>query len=323
MKYIYLDWNVFQYIKHEAISEKKHINAVEFKKLIKKLSNKYIFPYSEAHLRDLAISNNEHYVNEDLKFIENISNNYVLGFIENEKIVIQKDYIDIKKFFDEIKLNIREELNRELVLDFKTNNSYSISIDEVSNDDLFKPFIEQNNGILDNEVFRDFIINMYQNIDNSDFYKKFRTQICQLKSKFENTTNTILDKNSNYYHELIPFLDFIIENDITKMKQNFHSAMISFLNIDKKRIFEDLTIGAKIELAYSLLDYNQHFRDKINNKNRPTNIMRDMKHLHYASDAKYYITEDIMTYKKSKFVSEVLGLKVKILKMSEFINKFK
>jgi len=56
-KYIYLDWNVFQHMKHEHIDEIKFINGVEFKKLIENLSLKYIFPYSEAHLRDLSISN--------------------------------------------------------------------------------------------------------------------------------------------------------------------------------------------------------------------------------------------------------------------------
>jgi len=61
------------------------------------------------------------------------------------------------------------------------------------------------------------------------------------------------------------------------------------------------------------LDFNQNFRDKIKKKNKPSNMLRDIK---------YYITEDDMTYKKSKFVCEALHLKVKILKMNEFINKF-
>ena len=36
-KYIYLDWNVIQYMKHENEDKK----GKEFKELVKKLSNKY------------------------------------------------------------------------------------------------------------------------------------------------------------------------------------------------------------------------------------------------------------------------------------------
>ncbi len=323
MKYIYLDWNVFQHIKHGTIIEKKYINGIEFKEQVEKLSNKYIFPYSEAHLKDLAIGDKEDYIKEDLAFIEKLSKNHVLGFIENEKIIIQQNYINVADFFDEVKKSVKEELNQTLDFNFETNNSYNIAINKMNNDDLLKPFIEQNNGVLDNQVFGNFIVKMYQEIDNPDYYKKFRIQVHQLKKKFDETSNTLLNQESKYYRELIPFLDFIIENDISKMKKDFQKTMIAFLNIDKKRKFENLTVGAKIELAYSLLDYNEYFRDKINKKNRPTNMFRDIKHLHFASDAKYYITEDDTTYKKSKFVAEVLGLNVKVLKMNEFISKFR
>jgi len=322
MKYIYLDWNVFQYMKQETVLEKKSINGLEFKELVKKISNKYTFPYSEGHLKDLSISQ-EKYITEDLEFIKTISKNNILGFIDNEKIVIQKDYIDIKTFFNQLQESSKDELEQEINLDITSNTNYEITVNEMDENNLLKPFIEQNNGVLDDKVFSKFIMMMYQNINNPDLYKKFRIQVHQLKKNFESTTNTLIDKGSSYYSELIAFLSFMVENDMNNIKENFHKTMISFLNIDKKRIFEDLTIGAKIELAYSLLDYNQHFRDKINKKNRPTNMFRDIKHLHFASDAKYYITEDNTTYKKSKFVSEVLELNVKVLKMNELVNKFR
>jgi len=322
MKYIYLDWNVFQHIKHENIIEEKFINGKEFKSLIESLSRKYIFPYSEGHLKDLSISD-EKYIKEDLEFIKTISKNYVLGFIDNEKIVMKKDYIEIETFFNQIKETARDELNQEITLDFTTNNHYDIDINQMDNNDLFKPFIEKNNGVLDNNSFANFIMMIYQNIDNPDLYKKFREQVYKLKKKFKNTPNSLINQQSDYYKELEPFLNFIIENNIDNMKKNFHKTIIAFLNIDKRRKYNNLTVGAKIELAYSLLDYNQHFRDRINKKNRPSNMFRDIKHLHFASDAKYYVTEDDKTYEKSNFVCEVLGLNVKVLKMNEFINKFR
>ena len=65
-KYIYLDWNVIQYMKHDTIINE--INGTEFKILVKKLSKKYVFPWSEGHLQDLLISfkpSNLRYVEED------------------------------------------------------------------------------------------------------------------------------------------------------------------------------------------------------------------------------------------------------------------
>lgn len=44
---------------------------------------------------------------------------------------------------------------------------------------------------------------------------------------------------------------------------------------------------------------------------------RDLKNLFFASDAKYYVTEDDATYKKSKFVARSLGLTVRVVKMDE------
>ena len=66
-----------------------------------------------------------------------------------------------------------------------------------------------------------------------------------------------------------------------------------------------------------LLDFSPLFRDKINNKNRPSNMHRDLKNFFFASDAKYYVTEDDATYKKSKFVAGLLGLPVRVVKMDE------
>jgi hypothetical protein len=304
-------------MKHENVEKK----GKEFKELVEKFSNKYIFPYSEGHLRDLAVSNNEVYIQEDLAFLKDISNNYCLGLDNNENIVYQRNYIDIKQFFDNIKKIVKEEENNTIELNFQTDNKCNVVVNQIDENNLFKPFIENNNGMFDNKVFFDAFTMLCQNIDNPDYYKRFREQVYNIKNNFENTPNSIINQESNYFKQLLPFLNFLVDNNLENVKNNFDKTMISFLSINNERILENLTIGAKIELAYSLLDYNQNFRDKIKKKNKPNNMLRDMKHLHFASEAKYYITEDGMTYTKSKFVCEVLHLKVKILKINEFINK--
>lgn len=327
MKYIYLDWNVIQYMKHETIDIKKSINGKEFRELIENISKKYLFPFSEGHLKDLLVSSNPanmKYIKEDLNFLKEISKNHLLGLDENENCIPLKNHIDISTFFNDIKDNTdNEKEEEELTVDFKTTNSFEINLEQMENDSLYKSLIEQNNGILDNSVLNNFIFLMYEDINSPDFYKKFRLEVSNIKKSFQKTPNSILNQQSEYFKELVPFIDFLLEKNIKKIKSNFNETMVSFLNIDKKRTFEELTVGSKIELAYSLLDFNPNFRDKITRKNKPSNMFRDIKNLYFASQAKYYITEDDKTYIKSKLVCEVLDLKVKVLKMDEFIIKFR
>ncbi len=325
-KYIYLDWNIIQYMKHSSKIEKKDINGKEFENLINKLSKKYIFPWSEGHLQDLLISlnpNNLEYIKEDLIFLKKISNNFALGIDEYENLRTQKNYIDIQVFFDELRNKNEIEEKQELVVNVEGSDTFQIDMNKLKNNSLLKPFLQKTNGVLNNQVMHDFTFQLYENMDNPNFYKLLRNEVQNLKNQFEATPNSVLSQESNYFNELKPFLDFLITDNIETIKDNFNKIMISYLNVDKKRRFEELTIGSKIELAYSILDFNQNFRDKINKKNRPSNMYRDIKNLFFASQAKYYITEDDKTYKKSKFVCDVLGLKVKVLKMNEFINKFR
>lgn len=324
-KYIYLDWNVIQYMKKETIVESKNIDGRKFKELVEKISNKYAFPWSEGHLEDLLVSlknDNFDYIKEDLSFLKIFSNNYVVGIEEKKGLMVLKDLTKIEKQFNIIKERNKFFKNQELVLEFERADTFNIDISSLNPKHPYASFIKENNGVLDETVYRNFIMSMHQNRDNPDYYKKIRVFVESLKKEFKTIPNSVISQESDYFQELIPFLDFLITNNLEILKKDFEKTMIAFLNIDKKRIFNNLTVADKIQLAYSLLDYNQLFRDKINKKNKPSNMHRDITHLHFASNARYYVTEDTMTYKKSKFVCEVLGLTVKVLKMDEFINKF-
>jgi len=320
-KYIYLDWNVIQHIKHKNKIEKKSIDGERFGILVDKLRKKYVFPFSEAHLRDLSISKEEYY-DEDLKFLSKLSDDYVLGFLSEEKIAYEK-YPNIKKFFletiEEQKKEKEEVENMEM--EYYMPTSFDIDVDKIPKEYIMKDFLKQNNGALDTKVFLSLLNLIKENMNNPKIYKQFRNSVTIMKKMIEENSNTVIDQKSIYFKKLIPFLEFISMDNIELIKKNFIDIMKSFLAINNSRVYENISTGSKIELAYSLLDYNSNFRDSIDKKNRPNNVLRDLKHLHFASQAKYYITEDEMTYKKSKFVSEVLGLNVKVLSMDELLKK--
>ncbi|MBL5862159.1 hypothetical protein JBO49_16260 [Serratia fonticola] len=317
MDYIYLDWNVIQYMKHSTIQ--KSIDGPAFYDLVKKLSKKYRFPFSEGHLRDLSISfkpeNNEN-IKNDLEYLNILSQGYALGITkQDELIVITKKNIDIHTFFKDI------ILEQQVAPEFEiAGNSYSVNMTTLPKDDLFRPFLEGSGGVLNPDVMSQFINELLLHMDDPDFYKKFRNQIANMKSNL-GRKDTILSKDSNYYKGLIPFFDFITSESADSYIDNFEDVIISFCSING-RCFDTMTVGEKIEMTYMLLDFHPNYRDKVNKKNRPSNIGRDCKNLYFASQAKYYVTEDSSAFRKATFVCKALSLRVKVTSMSDFMAKF-
>lgn len=315
MQYVYLDWNVIQYMKHSTVTNS--IDGVAFAELIKKLSKQYRFPFSEGHLTDLAVSlksENLALIKDDLKYLYELSAGYALGFDPNVNLVIINN-IDIFEFFERIATEVYNEPNFEI-----TGTSYPVDMEKLPKNDLYRPFLELNNGVMDVTVMEGFISKLWTSIDDPEFYKQLRDDVSNLKKRFA-CTDTVLDQQSDYFKSTIPFLDFLVTDDLQILENNFHEAMRAFSSIDG-RSFDSFKQGKKIQQAYALLDYHPKFRDKINKKNRPSNIYRDIKNLIFASQEKYYITEDKSTYKKASFVCKALSLNVKILNMSEFSHKF-
>lgn len=320
MKYIYLDWNVIQNIKH------KRNEGNELAELISKIKYKYHFPFSEAHLKDLSHSQNN-YILEDLQYLKQLSENYCMSFDKNtEKMIPIKCPLDINFFFSDIvnhSRNEQKQLNQMNIIqnDLLMQDAYAIDLNKITDNNLFKSLIQKNNGILNTKLLNTFFHFLKENIDKPDCYKKFRSNVYNLIAMV-NEENTLLNQNPEYLKKLIPFFNFTIDDNITSIKKNFNHTVTAFLSIDNKRDFSLMKKGEKIELIYSLLDFNPLFRDKIDKRNKPNNMLRDLNHLFFASDADYYVTADGAAYKKSKFIAEVLNLKVNVMKVDEILLEF-
>ncbi len=309
-KYIYLDWNVIQYMKHEKVVEGK-FDAVKFKSFMQGLKRKYVFPASEGHLKDLAATFKEEnwpHIEKDISFLDEISESLMLGVLPDESLMPVKANIK-----DEFKKILNE---RKVELDFSVKgDSYHVDMGKLPPENLFRPFLEKNNGVLDASVMDAFLNMMWDSIDDPDFYKLLRKEVESLH-KIIPAQDTIINQESPYFKRIEPFLDIGRINDAEELEEKFEGILSSFLAIDG-RVLNNLTKGQKIQNAYLLLDFSPLFRDKVNKKNRPGNMDRDLKNLFFASDAKYYVTEDDATYKKSKFVAKSLGLPVRLVKMDE------
>jgi len=132
--YIYLDWNVIKYIK---TSDKDN----KFESSLEWLEARYKFPFSFAHLCDLQRSE-ESYVNDDLVFLNKISNGYMIDIDDDinqydiaRQNVFEK-YSEVKDSKDKIYPNIKiDDVIREKIL----NDGFEAFFSNVQNAVLLYP----------------------------------------------------------------------------------------------------------------------------------------------------------------------------------------
>lgn len=318
MQYIYLDWNVIQYMKNET--KAKCIDGPEFSSLVHRLSRRYHFPFSEGHLDDLLVSfkpENQENIETDLMYLDLLSKGRAVVYSERDESFHITDTINLKKsFYDAAKgspTSTRPEVNVR-------SGQFLVDTKSLPEKHIFKRHLSENNDVLDENVVRALLQEMWEQNDDPVFYKALRDNMSMVPKMLENP-NTILDPSSKYRRQLSPFLEFLQANTPFDYQENFNSVIASFLSIDGRAI-QDLNMGQKIEMAYMLLDLHTEFKEKMNNKNRPSNMGRDIKHLLYASGASHYVTEDKCSFKKATFVTKALALKVKVNSMSDFMSLF-
>lgn len=317
MKFIYLDWNVIQYVKHGIKNEK--FNGPDFLKLMKKIGKRYKFPFSDGHLRDLARSvrpENKEEVQKDLDFLEEISQGYAVSNSTNGDPLMQvprgvaRDHLEFilqeKKFDPEdIKISITPQ---------------HIDTDTLKKSDFGYSAIISEGGTLNEKSISLMLADMAKCKDDPDLYKKLRKNIQALKENFRER-DTVISKESAYFKSFEPFLDWVIAEDLSEVRDKFSAALTAFSAISHE-VFAEQPIEKKIQISYILLDFNPLFSEKINKKNTHSNIQRDMNNLLFAKDAQYFVTEDGGTYEKAKEVASALGLNVRVVRMNELVHRF-
>lgn len=317
MKFIYLDWNVIQYVKHGIKNDR--FDGPGFLELMKKIGKKYKFPFSDGHLRDLARSvrpENKEEVQKDLDFLEKISQGYAVSNSTDGHLLmhvppgVARDHLEFilqEKDFDleEIKISIAPR---------------QIDIGALKKSDFGHSAIISQGGILNEKSVASMLSDMVKCKDDPELYKKLRKNIQALKENFRER-DTVISKESSYFKSLEPFLDWVIDENPSQVRDKFSEALVAFSAISHE-VFEEQSIEKKIQISYMLLDFNPLFSEKINKKNTHSNIQRDMNNLLFAKDAQYFVTEDSGTYEKAKEVTSALGLNVKVVRMNELIHRF-
>lgn len=314
MNYIYLDWNVYINLK----TPRNNINDgeidTELKFLVKNLSKKYIFPYSEAHIRDASNRySDERRSNIELEFMqaEQINKQICIGCNENQVLAFafhKKPMID---FFDE---SLKNYTNNQLNLKNKTyHSSFLVDRSQIDSEHPFHDFLESNNYFMDYDKFFEYLVSLYENVfSESSFYKKFRKYISKLNS------SDLLHKNCDVLiSHMWPFIDSFTFSDVNSLSNSWDSIVSRFLSFSCPNV----PLSRKFIQGYNLLDFHPLFHDRLKkNKNTLSNIVRDGLHCFYASQAKYFVSEDNATRKKTEFIYKVYGIKTKVVSESEFVK---
>lgn len=321
-KYIYLDWNVFKYMK-EPRDEKKELDN-QFKMLVFKLKKKYRFPFSYAHIKDRANHySEEHYakVKEDIEFVKTVTDSICVGISEDEAepkpaLCIASMQKCFDAYVEDKKIDTIESLS---TFPF----SLKIDMSKLDKEHPMYDFLKENQGILSNIGMDEFLQKMYQCIfTDTNTYKKLRNYVEKIDLKMvlnqPYSISEVLILNKLLFH-IYPFIDSF-QYDEEKLKKNWSHIAERWFSLNPA---SSLAKDQLLIQGYTLLDMHPLFKEKMKRgKNTLDNIIRDGNHCFYASKGQFYVSEDDYTRRKTSFLFEVYNIKTKVVSESEFMNYF-
>lgn len=321
-KYVYLDWNVFKYMKNPRTDRIDLDN--EFYRVICTLKKKYRFPTSLAHIKDRLRNYSEEYRNvieEDFEFAYKVSEGKYISFIEQENGLALVN-ADIRGAIDEYLKECNEDKKKHIFWDNGWGTA-QIDIDKLDSNHPMYEYLKKHNAEFNADNMSEFLEDLYQNIfDDNTKYAALRDWIRTLD--INETTFYISNFSEKSMLDILmykigPFLLSFNCSDIDELVIKWKDiAKRYFGNGIQEPSMEQLLIQ-----GYALLEMHPLMKKEKLKKNKNTldNIIRDGNHCYYASEAKYFVTEDEGTRVKALFLYKAYDIKTKIYSMEEFIDK--
>ena len=328
---IYLDWNVFKYMSSPR-SDKESLD-VDILSLVKRLKNKYIIPYSEGHIKDRSSRYKEEYrseIEKDFAFTKTITEDYLLissSRIYDEKrkkcfpeIIITKK--SMMEYFDAYVDMVKVESTVDIKPDGIKFEEFTVDMNGIGEDHPLYEFLKNNDGKVSTSGIDEFVNDLYQIIfDDTELYKRLRSYIEKLDA--EKILNQQMDFNARLQTDrLLYYMAPMIEclhDDENALSTKWKGICECWFSMNGgKPSFEQM-----MKQGYVLLDFHPLFNDKLKKgKNTLDNIVRDGSHCYYASRAKYFVSEDEKTRKKTALMYKTFGIKTKVVSEGEFVQIF-
>jgi hypothetical protein len=271
-----------------------------------------------AHIKDRANNYKEEYydkVKEDFTFAETINDRFCLGIMDDGSLVmVQKS---MQKCFDEYVVEPASDL---WIKEEYLTNAFRVDMDKMDCSHPMYEFLKEHGGIYSASNMETFLHEIYTLIfQDVNKYKQLRDYIIKIdfNRDFDQmySLSDQIKLNLLLYH-MFPFLDSFNDDEEKLMKKWPRIAERWFL-LNNTTLPRDLLLIQ----GYTLLDMHPLFSDKLKkNKNTLDNIIRDGNHCFYASNARYFISEDEYTRKKTAFLYGAYGINTIVVSESEFFN---
>lgn len=323
---VYLDWNIFTYLKQRKESEELYKSIYS---IITRNNNKLLFPYSPAHLQDLkrGFSKSEkakELTYCDLEFLQEISQDHCLYEDYKEKKVIPS-LINPTEYFKQIS----EDKTLE---EFDFDELFSTDSNELT--ELWEKYLALLKAIPSGINFEQFdsvpakygaIKDIFPNTRMENNFYNLMKDVMKVMSQpekhskiYKSVRNSSIedmkiDTDPTNWGNAFDYLDKVLAK--TKLNQTFREMVESNLKVthkDKKLSRFDYFVN-----YYISLDTYGYYRDKA-----LPNLIDDATHAYYGAYCDFFVTDDDNTYHKAKAVYEYLNIETKVCKASEFPATF-
>ncbi len=328
MHRLYLDWNVFSYLRLRKETDEPFITLFN---ILTRHKDKVLMPYSPAHLNDLKRSYKKSETGKtetlkDLEFLGELSRNYCISegykdeqaqpyivepkthffeLLENDDLLSIDNLFGISNEFGDAKL---ESLWNQMVGLMKL---IPHGIDLNGFEQLpakYQGFSNLLNKSRDEGSMYALLEDSLQILGSFDhnpkWYKEIRTSVVE---------DLKVDTDPRNWGDAFSYIEKTIgRHGFNKTFPEFVKESLETMHKDKELTKWDYFIH-----YYLLLDMFGFHRDK-----EIPNLIDDASHAYYGAHCDFFITNDERTYHKTKAIYERLKIGTTVCKPDEFIGFF-
>lgn len=319
---VYFDWNVVSNL-HSS-----HVSVKVLSDFLNDEHGSICIPYSDAHLRDIkrGAKKSNCLVSSRLDYLSSISHNNYMSYDVSAKMVMpyivhpKEAYADVaENRFDNMNLlDVLDEIDDDS--DFKIGQMIKAALSSIPN-----PHFSREFPVSDNP----YLHSVAQSISNAPSFLGF----LQAVTEFANTTFRQPDSYRELRESLRTGLIIQphqlsstekplerIEHEIRRISGNEQFTFMEAIRQMKKDSPQFQSVYTDFYALYCILEFMGYHSDRINNKNKPENMLTDIQHAFYGAHCDYFVTQDNKAVTKAAQVYKELQLTSKALTVDAFID---
>lgn len=313
---IYLDWNVFSYLKQFKETKEPYSSLHG---LLTNHEEHILIPYTSAHLSDLITSYKKSEKGKqqtllDLAYLKNITQEHCLLHDHTSGDTYPVKYL-IQEYFQQLLEN--DDLYNNGIDGLFDGLGFGLNfLKAMPGMPAIAPITQSNSEVLKSiissfacegsvyDTLNSFFNLLSQYHTDPTFYRSLRNASLEEMNLSNDYTTT---------DNLIEELDKVLQSSaFQKDFKAFADQMmgISFKNKTPSRLDTFTTY-------YTLLDFLGYYRDKVFK-----NMLQDSFHAYYGAYCDFFVTDDINTYHKAKAIYNYFNIGTVVCRTHEFVHEF-